>query len=224
MQSGTLQVAAGSLGQDAAAVFYLDEYKPIVLRDRARRSWRSSRPAGWNANAYVIFDYFSPTDFKFTGIDVSLNKLVMGYRDETGWHVVAQAPVLGSVRADTWYDLLVAVNGTTVTVAVNGQQAFAHTFAARMLNGEPVALNKGFIGAGSNNSRGSWDNFVVQVLPPKLTLDSQTSFTAGAGPFAGDRAWTVECRSLRRDGGSRRHDHRAPRASRTASSRTRSSS
>ena len=31
----------------------------------------SNKPTGgWKANAYVIFDYFSPTDFKFAGIDV----------------------------------------------------------------------------------------------------------------------------------------------------------
>jgi hypothetical protein len=192
VQNGTLQVAAGSLGLDAAAVFYLDEYKPTYF-EIAAQIMAIKPTAGWNANAYVIFDYFSDTDFKFTGIDVSLNKLVMGYRDESGWHVVAQAPVLGAVKADTWYDMLVAINGTTTVVSVNGQQAFTHTFAPRMLNGEPVGLNKGFIGAGSNNSRGSWDNFVVQVLPPALTLDSQTTFTSGTGSFSGPTTgtWTA---------------------------------
>ena len=43
-----------------------------------RRCSRASRTAGWNANAYIIFDYFSPTDFKYAGIDISTNKLVMG--------------------------------------------------------------------------------------------------------------------------------------------------
>ena len=38
----------------------------------------------------MIFDYFRPTDFKFAGIDISTNKLVMGYRDASGWHVLAQ--------------------------------------------------------------------------------------------------------------------------------------
>jgi hypothetical protein len=177
---------------DAEAVFYLDEYKPTYF-EVAAQIMAIKPTAGWNANAYVIFDYFSASDFKFTGIDVSLNKLVMGYRDATGWHVVAQAPVLGSVKSDTWYDMLVAINGTTTTVSVNQQQAFTYTFAPRVLNGEPVGLNKGFIGAGSNNSRGSWDNFVVQVLPPELTLDSQTSFTGGIGAFTGNTtgAWTL---------------------------------
>ena len=33
---------------------------------------------GKKANAYVIFDYFSPHDFKFAGINVSTNKFEMG--------------------------------------------------------------------------------------------------------------------------------------------------
>ena len=36
--------------------------------------------AGWKANAYMIFDYYSPTDFKFAGLDASTNKVVMGHR------------------------------------------------------------------------------------------------------------------------------------------------
>ena len=146
-------VAAASLGQDAAAVFYVDEYLPVYYEIAAQIRARS-RPAGWKANAYVIFDYFSPTDFKFAGIDVSLNKLVMGHRDATGWVVDAQAPVPGAVKADTFYDLLVAVNGTNVTV--HGRTAagvHAHVRAAD-LDGEPVGLNKGMVGVGSDNSRG----------------------------------------------------------------------
>ena len=43
--------------------------------------------AGWKANAYVIFDYYGPYDFKFAGINVSTDKFEMGHRDATGWIV-----------------------------------------------------------------------------------------------------------------------------------------
>ena len=49
---------------------------------------------GWKGNAYVVFDYFGKTDFKFAGIDISTNKLVMGVRDASGWRVLAQTPKL----------------------------------------------------------------------------------------------------------------------------------
>ncbi|MGH3368813.1 MAG: hypothetical protein ACRDPR_02330, partial [Nocardioidaceae bacterium] len=54
--SGALAVSAASLGQDAAAVYYVDGYKPLYFEVQA--SVMVQKPlAGWKANAYVIFDY-----------------------------------------------------------------------------------------------------------------------------------------------------------------------
>ena len=37
---------------------------------------RVTKPTGgWKANAYLVFDYWSETDFKFAGIDVATNKV-----------------------------------------------------------------------------------------------------------------------------------------------------
>ncbi|HEX5591393.1 MAG TPA: Calx-beta domain-containing protein [Candidatus Limnocylindrales bacterium] len=193
VSQGTLKVAASSLGLDAAAVFYVDKYLPIYFEVSASILTQKAI-GGWKSNAYVIFDYWSPVDFKFAGIDVSLSKIVMGHRDATGWHVDVQAPYLGSLRADTFYSMLVAVNGTAVTVLVDGRQAFTHTFPARMLNGVAVGLNKGLVGMGSDNSRGVFDNVVVQTLPPQLTLDETETFDDGvADRFVGGQtgSWSV---------------------------------
>src|SRR5262249_43829582 len=95
-QNGAMQVAAASLGGDAAAVFYLDQSLPIYYEITA--SVYVQKPTGgWKANAYVIFDYVSPEDFKFAGLDVSINKVVMGHRTASGWVVDVQAPVQGGV-------------------------------------------------------------------------------------------------------------------------------
>ena len=78
---GALQVAAASLGKDAAAVFYVDQYLPIYYEIAGADPSVRSRPPAGRRNAYLIFDYFSPTDFKFAGIDVAINKIVIGHRD-----------------------------------------------------------------------------------------------------------------------------------------------
>src|SRR5439155_19400398 len=97
VQNGTLQVSATSTTGDAAAVFYQDDYLPIYYEIAA--SVTANKPlAGYKANAYVIFDYFSPTDFKFAGIDVSTNKYVLGHRTASGWIQDAFTPAL--VKAD----------------------------------------------------------------------------------------------------------------------------
>ena len=49
--------------------------------------------AGWKSNAYVIFDYQSEYDFKFAGINVSLDKIQMGHRTPEGWVVDVQTSV-----------------------------------------------------------------------------------------------------------------------------------
>ena len=91
--------------------------------------------------------------------------------------------------------MLVAVNGLNVTVTINGTKAFSHTFAPRVLtNGDQVALNKGFIGFGSNNSQSTMDNVALQVLPPTLTLDRTEYFDDGvAQDFTGGQsgAWGI---------------------------------
>ena len=90
VQQGVLQVAAADARQDAAAVFYSDEYLPRLLRARrddldGQADRRAGRPTPTSSSTTS-----RPTDFKFAGIDVSTNKIVMGYRDASGWHVVAQ--------------------------------------------------------------------------------------------------------------------------------------
>ncbi len=86
------------------------------------------------------------------------------HRTAAGWIVVAQAPM--KVWDDRYYSLLIAINGTTVTVLVDNKRAFTHTFAARMIDGVSYGLNKGLVGVGSDNSRGYYDNISLQVLPP----------------------------------------------------------
>ena len=117
---------------------------------------------GWKANAYVIFDYFSPTDFKFAGIDVAINKAVLGHRTATGWIVDQTGVVTGSVNSNTCYDLQVVVDGLVVTVYVNGSARLSYQFAPRWIDGQPYGLNKGLVGVGSTTRAASSDNLTVQ--------------------------------------------------------------
>ena len=193
VQNGALQVSASSLHGDAVSVFEVGDALPGYFEVQA--SVTAIKPtAGWNANSFLIFDYQNKSDFKFAGIDVSLNKLVIGHRDSTGWHVDDQAAVQGGVKADTSYNMLLSVNGLNATLVVNNQMAFTHTFQARIVNGYSYGLNWGLVGVGSNNSRGSFDNVQVQVLPPQITFDQTEDFSDGvANLFTGytNGAWSV---------------------------------
>ena len=80
--------------------------------------------------------------------------------------------------------MLLSVNGLTATLVVNNQASLTHTFAPRVIDGYSYGLNYGFVGFGSDNSRGSFDNATVQVLPPQITSERAEDFDAGAGAFA----------------------------------------
>jgi hypothetical protein len=179
VSSGTLQVASTSLHTDAVAVYQVGDALPSYFEVTA--SIKAIKPTtGWNANSYVIFDYQSPTNFKYAGLDVSTNKLVMGQRTEAGWQVLQQGAFKTSLKSDTWYNVMLAVNGLTATLVVNNATYFSYTFAPTVVDGWSYGLNWGLVGFGSNNARGSLDNIAVQVIPPAATV-TQTDGFSGPG-------------------------------------------
>jgi Ca2+-binding RTX toxin-like protein len=191
VQGGALKVSAESLGGDAVSVFHVGDALPVYFEVQA--SVLAVKPtAGWKANSYIIFDYQSEEDFKFVGLDVSTNKLVMGHRDASGWHVDVQGVVKGGVKADKWYNLLLSVNGLTATLIVDNQTVLTHTYQPRVIDGYAFALNNGFIGVGSDNSRGAFDNIRVQVLPQEITLELKEDFSDGKADFFTNGAWSID--------------------------------
>jgi Ca2+-binding RTX toxin-like protein len=173
VQGGELSVAAESLGGDAAAVFHVGDQLPTYFEIVA--TINIVKPTGgWKANAFVIFDYQNEYDFKFAGINVSIDKIQMGHRDETGWHVDVQDNLKAKPGID--YNMLVAINGVTVTVVVDGEDFFSHTYEPRIIHGYAYGLNSGWVGVGSDNSRGTFDNISVQVLPPEITFEGTEEF------------------------------------------------
>jgi len=178
VSSGALKVAAASLGGDAVSVFNVDYALPSYFEMQASVSVIKPT-AGWKANSYLVFDYWGEQDFKFAGLDVSNSKLVMGHRDATGWHVDEQASVQGGLKADTSYNVLLALNGVNATLVVNNKNYFTHTYQPRIDGGISYGFNQGMVGVGSDNSRGSFDNVNVLVLPPKITFQSTEDFSDG---------------------------------------------
>jgi Ca2+-binding RTX toxin-like protein len=180
--NSVLQVSATSPNSDAVAVYHIGDPLPGYFEVQA--SLEVIKPtAGWKANSYLIFDYNSQEDFKFAGIDVSTNKLVMGHRDAGGWHVDKQANI--QVKPDTFYNALLAVNGLNATIVINNKTSLTHTFTPRVVDGYSYGLNWGMVGVGSDNSRGAYDNIRVQVLPPAITFQASENFDDGVADLFG---------------------------------------
>jgi hypothetical protein len=191
VEQGALKVSAQSLGGDAVAVFFVGDALPAYFEIAASIS--VDKPtSGWKGNSYIIFDYYGEKDFKFAGLDVSLNKLVMGHRDATGWIVDKQAPFLSSLKANTAYNMLLAINGVNATLLIDNKTVFSFTYKPRVIDGFSFGLNYGMVGVGSDNSRGVFDNVKVQVLPPQYTMQSIETFDDGvANQFDPSTGWTI---------------------------------
>lgn len=183
VKNGRLSVSSSVAGGDAVAVFYVDSFVPNYFEIQA--TINAAKPTGGsNSNAYLIFDYQSPTSFKYAGINVSTNKLEIGERTASGWTVRTQGSVPGSVKSATDYNLFVAINGTAVTLIVNNQVTLNYVFAPRVTaDGVSHGISEGMVGLGAQNSSAEIDNVSVQRVPPAITFTKTEDFTASPTLF-----------------------------------------
>lgn len=141
------------------------------------------------SNGFVIYDYHSPTDFKFAGAYAGDNQWLIGHRNDVGW--VSDAVFSQSIEAETDYDLKVLIEGESVTLSVNGVQKVAYTFADSPTDGA--------IGIGTRDALSYFDNVMVQEFvppppPPATNLPVNEDFEDGLANyfFPQSGSWTVE--------------------------------
>jgi Ca2+-binding RTX toxin-like protein len=191
--SGKYQIApkASSGTTDAISLFNADSVLPTYFEIAA--SINAIKPTGgFKANAYIVFDYVSPTDFKFAGLNLSTNKIEIGQRTAGGWQVLNSINL--QMKAGTEYNVLLAVNGTTVTFMVNNKHSLSHAFAPRSdADGFTYAIRDGMFGLGGDNARARIDNVRVQVIPPAITYTATDLFdgTAPALLVGTGGTWSV---------------------------------
>ena len=172
--NGALLAQPDALGADAVGIYHLDRVQPSYMEILATINADKDK-AGQKSNAYVIFDYQGPNDFKFAGVEVGTNNLQIGSRTADGWSVEAQVPV--QAKAATDHDVLLALNGTIATV--HFEQATNVSFDFK------DALNDGLIGVATHNAIARFDNFQVQKLPPLITFEFPEEFSDPAtNPYA----------------------------------------
>jgi hypothetical protein len=179
VQNGRLTVASTSEDNDAAAVFHLEDALPGYYEIRA--TINASKPlAGSKSNTFLIFDYQGAEDFKFAGVNVSTDKIQIGHRDASGWVVDAQSNA--QLKPNQDYQVLLAINGVSATLVVDGATVFSHSFAPRVVDGMSFGLNTGMVGLGADNATANLDNVFVQVLPPQITLEETQEFDHDPAP------------------------------------------
>jgi len=110
---------------------------------------------GTLANSYVIFDYVSPTDFKFAGINQKTRKLEIGQCTENGWIVLSKTSM--KFKAGREYTLKLILHGDTVSLVVNDAKTASHSFGS--------LVNGGALGLGTHNAQSQFDHVQIVTFP-----------------------------------------------------------
>jgi len=89
---GAYQNSTTTVSGDNVGLFDLNTWLPSYYE--VLTTLKVSK-GGSLADGFIIFDYQSPTNFKYAGIDVANNVLKIGQRSSAGWADVATLPVKG---------------------------------------------------------------------------------------------------------------------------------
>ena len=132
------------------------------------------------SNAFVIFDYQSPTDFKFAGAYVGSNRWLIGHRTSSLW--VENAQYYETINASQDYSLRVAVEGTNhVTLWVNDIAKMSYQFSGDVTDGS--------VGVGTRDALSRFDNVTVRSTAAAAVAGMATTPAANdPGRSAGDGA------------------------------------
>ncbi|WP_254277881.1 hypothetical protein [Halomonas sp. 3H] len=169
MGGGLYSTSAGTDG-GAISILHMQDQLPNYVEILVDVSAERPR-AGVKSNAYILFDYQDSDDFKFAGIDISTNKLVIGQRIGDEWRVLSETNL--QMRGGQTYELGLILNGNLATLVVDGRYEIRHAFGADL-------LNDGYLALGSDNAVSHFANYQVQSLPPLTTYEAIWGFEGNA--------------------------------------------
>ena len=172
------QVAPSTAQGDAISLFnQADTVIPVYFEMQA--TINAVKPTAGNvANAYLIFDWQSNSNFKFAGINVSTNKIEMGhYTAANGW--VVDAWTVSQLKAGTNYVVMLKANGSSATLTL-GTTSVSFNYPLRVDSaGIAHGINDGMTGIGAKGgTKAQIDDVVVQAPPTMVTLDKTVDFSA----------------------------------------------
>jgi hypothetical protein len=165
-------------GGDAVSLFDFDQWLPSYYEFQATLKMTSG---GTQQNAFLIFDYQSPTNFKYAGLDASNDLLRIGQRTSAGW--IDSATLSYNAKINSQYNPFLAVNGTVATLTV-GNATLSYTFRN--------SLNTGLLGIGVQSAVATFTWVQVQQLPhtftyqitPTISNSGLQGFTVQSGQWS----------------------------------------
>ena len=111
------------------------------------------------SNAFLVFDYHGITEFKYAGLDMATDQIIIGHRTDAGWFTDA---VLGqALAANAGYHVrLVIENATDVEVYVESLPRLSYSFGEDVTDGQ--------LGLGGRNSISHFNNVLLRSQDDSL--------------------------------------------------------
>jgi hypothetical protein len=168
--SGTWSSGSGgytgsaAVGSDAISLLYLDQWQPSYLEFLGTVKLGG---ANKRTNGFLIFNYKSPTDFRYAGVDGTSNLLRIGHRTTSGW--VDDATLSYKLNGNASQTFQVNLNGTTASLVIYGT-TLSYTYTD--------ALNLGMLGLGLNGTSDSFQSYTVQILPRVFTYQEAPAISS----------------------------------------------
>ncbi|QDU82605.1 FG-GAP repeat protein [Polystyrenella longa] len=153
---------------------------PYLMPDSYEMSAVVTTIGGTNRwlDGFLIFDYQSPTDFKYAGMFTGVNQWVIGHYQGNWTNRLAQVDlddVGNQIYASKAYTLHVTVDGNDVELRVDGIPTLSATFASGITNGT--------VGVAAQNAVTRFDNLHIDLDVPQgkeLPLPYSDDFNDGA--------------------------------------------
>ena len=119
--------------QNVISLLQVEEQLPLNMDVRVTFNADPIAGTRWS-NAFIVFDYKSPTDFKFAGAFVGIDHWTIGRMTARGY--VMDAAVSERIDANVDYDLHLQIEGNSVTLNVGGVEKVGHIFDETLNDGE----------------------------------------------------------------------------------------
>ena len=157
--AGSSERLAGQLhlvpSEDLLAVAVLDNAAlPERTATRVYTTIRADELPGLDQNAFIVFDYQSPEDFKYAGAWAGTDKWAIG--EVINGQLVDVAELNEVIGQGPAYELQIWIQNDSLTLLVEGQPKLQHSFE------EPV--DDGQIGVASYGGRSRFDQVAVMQL------------------------------------------------------------
>ena len=149
VQKGRYHGLAKKEGEWVVGLVKLGTQLPQKFRIRASARTRNVPKS---KNAFIIFDYAGPQNYKYAGMREGSDKWVIGVVTDKGSQAVKSSD--GPIDSAKNYNLEVSLGGSVATLIADGVQKLSHDFGGR-------AVTDGRVGVGSQDGHSSFDDIVI---------------------------------------------------------------